>query len=204
MDGDLIQALAFILFALVTGAASFFSKMREAQKKKEMEREIASSEKMSPRPPARKNASLPPYKTLSPKEQPSESSPNPPQETKSAADTLREIFRDLFDEPLPEPIPMEPSPAEWDERQKKKKLKQKAVKKQAQAVEQPAPPPIPTKKDRYISTLAPVVKAESQGRKVLRRYMDMANENPLRAAIILSEIIQPPVCLRPRKMPPSR
>lgn len=188
---DVIQILAFLVFIIVSGIISTSKKMREQQKDKPIDTlpPVATPipKTLNSEPPARQNQDrqksnrsvTPP----TPKRQPT--SPAPQAEEPMWAKMLREML-DIEKTPVPEPVSVPPQTLQPQSKQtfvRKKKGAEKSV----QSDNPPIPPqprtiPLPAQKEVVLfqqPTPLAVISARA------------ANE-PLRAAILLSEIIGPP------------
>ncbi len=189
---DVIQILAFLVFIIVSGIISTSKKMREQQKDKP----IDSLPPVAAPIPKTLNSETPVWqkqdRQLSKR---SATPPNPMRQPVSPAPQAEEepmwskMLREMLDiekTPVPEPVSVPPQTLQPQSKQtfvRKKKGAEKSVQNDKPPIPpQPRTIPLPAKKDVVLipqpSPLA-VISARA------------ANE-PLRAAILLSEIIGPP------------
>ncbi|MDX9752639.1 MAG: hypothetical protein RBU29_01680 [bacterium] len=182
---DWIQAIALLIFIVASGASSLLSNWREEQKKKKQNQDTSSIPEPIPsfdgpsrpvsKPRERKYSSPEP----APSPAPMDAEPEMPKR-----ETLSDIFRELFEVELPKPVLMEP------EEVKPKPRPRKPPKKSAQPPQPATPPRLEPVRLAHVETVA------KPRRSVLEYYAKQAQTDPLRSAIILSEIIGPPVSLR--------
>ncbi|MBD3266436.1 hypothetical protein GF373_07175 [bacterium] len=212
MDSDLISTLALLLFVLLSGASSILTNRREAKK-----REKTPAPKPAPRKQTKPQSPQETYQGEYKQQQkapakqyqeytkpswqtqtadrtaPTEpmESPLPAEEDKS--DPMREIFRELFNIELPKP---EPTQEEIEAREEKKRRERihRQNKKRQQEKSRRGYKSIPQK----VKPVTITRKKEDKrgGVPVLEKYAAEAKDTPLRSAVVLSEIIQPPVSLR--------
>lgn len=200
---ELFKLLALLVIMAFTGLSTLSKKAREKQK--EMESNLP--EPLSPQPwepkkmeprrimtPTTKPISKPVYRPISGKSAPQSVQRPVPQPATAPEEPLwSKMLREVLDmnEPVPEPV-FEPAPPVEPSRKLVRRKKgdppQKSVSesKPTSYISQPAPPP------------RKVIDSRSPMPNPLTAIMERVKNEPLRAAILLSEIVQPPRAKRRR------
>jgi hypothetical protein len=206
---DAIQALAVLVFIIISVVSSLINTYQESKKKKQREQQkqrpqqkphpAASQPRKQPVPPTKpaypqKWSPSPQQKSAPPAERAEES------ERHDSGRKARDILREFLDVELPQVVPAEPTQEELEEQERKRQQRQRAKKRAFKKQEQ---------HKGYQSTIPniiPPITLSQRGQaagpnQTLQRLTKGAEKNPVRAAILLSEIIRPPVSIRHRARP---
>lgn len=183
---DLIKVIAFLIIMAFTGLSTISKKMRERQKDLESENPAPlPKEPWSPK----KNATKPPARPSPATPFPANSQPASSETAKPEEPIWAKMLREMMDmnEPTPQPVFVpDPPPPPVDNSRKLARRKKADTAKRTLSETKPVQPSIQT---------APATKKVvilSPQANPLTDILARAQSEPMRAAVLLSEIIQPP------------